>query len=62
MSVNRDDPTPARGSQLMRATSLILASLSFVHDLRTGVLEPDNFRGVPREYRLLLRSHYGAKW
>ncbi|GAA5978687.1 hypothetical protein JCM5350_002482 [Sporobolomyces pararoseus] len=42
-----DDPTPARGSQLMRATSLILASLSFVHDLRTGVLEPDNFRGVP---------------
>ncbi|GAA5869850.1 hypothetical protein JCM16303_001818 [Sporobolomyces ruberrimus] len=42
-----DDPTPARGNQLMRATSLILASLSFVHDLRAGVLEPDNFRGVP---------------
>ncbi|GAA5851677.1 hypothetical protein JCM5353_007307 [Sporobolomyces roseus] len=42
-----DDPTPARGSQLMRATSLILASLSFVHDLREGVLEPDNFRGTP---------------
>ncbi|GAA5913434.1 choline/carnitine O-acyltransferase [Sporobolomyces salmoneus] len=42
-----DDPTPARGSQLMRATSLILASLSFVHDLRAGVLEPDNFRGTP---------------
>lgn len=33
----------------MRATSLILASLSFVHDLREGVLEPDNFRGTPRE-------------
>ncbi|GAA5872876.1 hypothetical protein JCM1840_005875 [Sporobolomyces johnsonii] len=42
-----DDPTPSRGNQLMRATSLILASLSFVHDLRTGELEPDNFRGVP---------------
>ncbi|GAA6063319.1 hypothetical protein JCM10212_005487 [Sporobolomyces blumeae] len=42
-----DDPTPARGNQLMRAASLILASLSFVHDLRTGCLEPDNFRGVP---------------
>lgn len=43
----RDDPTPARGNQLMRATSLILASLAFVHDLRTAQLEPDNFRGIP---------------
>ncbi|TNY21438.1 Choline/Carnitine o-acyltransferase-domain-containing protein [Rhodotorula diobovata] len=42
-----DDPTPARGNQLMRATSLILASLSFIHDLRTGQLEPDQFRGTP---------------
>ncbi|KAH8924354.1 acyltransferase ChoActase/COT/CPT [Atractiella rhizophila] len=42
-----DDPTPARGNQLMRATSLILASLGFVHDLRTGVLPKDQFRGVP---------------
>ncbi|KAI5475688.1 carnitine O-acetyltransferase [Pseudohyphozyma bogoriensis] len=42
-----DDPTPTRGSQLMRAASLILASLGFVHDLRTGVLPPDNFRGIP---------------
>lgn len=42
-----DDPTPARGNQLMRATSLILASLAFVHDLRTAQLEPDNFRGIP---------------
>ncbi|KAK4047276.1 carnitine O-acetyltransferase yat1 [Microbotryomycetes sp. JL221] len=42
-----DDPTPARGNQLMRATSLILASLGFVHDFRTGQLEPDSFRGTP---------------
>ncbi|GAA5822601.1 hypothetical protein JCM3770_000614 [Rhodotorula araucariae] len=42
-----DDPTPARGNQLMRATSLILASLGFIHDLRTGQLEPDAFRGTP---------------
>ncbi|GAA5897769.1 hypothetical protein JCM8208_000256 [Rhodotorula glutinis] len=42
-----DDPTPARGNQLMRATSLILASLSFIHDLRTGQLEPDQVRGTP---------------
>ncbi|GAA6023450.1 hypothetical protein JCM10207_004418 [Rhodosporidiobolus poonsookiae] len=42
-----DDPTPSRGNQLTRATSLILASLAFIHDLRTGVLEPDSFRGTP---------------
>ncbi|KAK0539794.1 carnitine O-acetyltransferase yat1 [Tilletia horrida] len=42
-----DDPTPTRGNQMMRAASLILASLSFVHDLRTGQLEPDNVRGTP---------------
>ncbi|GAA6035441.1 hypothetical protein JCM8097_000256 [Rhodosporidiobolus ruineniae] len=42
-----DDPTPSRGNQLTRATSLILASLAFIHDLRTGELEPDSFRGVP---------------
>ncbi|KAK4698581.1 carnitine O-acetyltransferase, partial [Phenoliferia sp. Uapishka_3] len=49
-----DDPTPARGSQLMRASSLILASLGFVHDFRTGQLPPDNFRGVPLDM-----SQYG---
>lgn len=43
----RDDPTPSRGNQLTRAASLILASLGFVHDLRTGQLEPDNVRGTP---------------
>lgn len=31
----------------MRASSLILASLGFVHDLRTGQLAPDNVRGTP---------------
>ena len=42
-----DDPTPSRGSQLMRASSLILSSLGFIHDLRTGQLPPDVFRNVP---------------
>jgi carnitine O-acetyltransferase len=42
-----DDPTPTRGNQLMRTANLILASLAFIHDLRTGVLEPDNVRGTP---------------
>lgn len=42
-----DDPTPSRGSQVMRTTSLILASLSFIHDLRTGTLDPDLVRGTP---------------
>lgn len=42
-----DDPTPSRGSQLMRTASLTLASLAFIHDLRTGVLDPDEARGMP---------------
>jgi carnitine O-acetyltransferase len=42
-----DDPTPSRGSQMQRAVGLIMASLGFVHDLRTGQLEPDNMRGTP---------------
>ena len=42
-----DDPTPSRGSQMGRAVGLIMASLGFVHDLRTGQLEPDNMRGTP---------------
>ncbi|PWY98473.1 acyltransferase ChoActase/COT/CPT [Testicularia cyperi] len=42
-----DDPTPTRGNQLMRTANLILASLAFIHDLRTGELEPDNVRGTP---------------
>lgn len=42
-----DDPTPSRGSQMGRAVGLIMASLGFVHDLRTGQLEPDSVRGNP---------------
>ena len=42
-----DDPTPTRGNQLMRTANLILASLAFIHDLRTGELEPDSVRGTP---------------
>lgn len=42
-----DDPTPSRGNQLMRTASLILASVTFIHDLRQGVLEPDMVRGTP---------------
>lgn len=42
-----DDPTPSRGSQMGRAVGLIMASLGFIHDLRTGKLEPDNVRGTP---------------
>ncbi|KAK0567118.1 carnitine O-acetyltransferase yat1 [Tilletia horrida] len=36
-----------QNEQCVRAASLILAALSFVHDLRTGNLEPDNVRGIP---------------
>lgn len=43
----RNDPTPDRGSQLPRAASLIISSLGFIHDLRTGLLEPDVVRGRP---------------
>lgn len=45
--VLEDDPTPSRGNQMGRAVGLIMASLGFVHDLRTGQLEPDNMRGTP---------------
>ncbi|KDQ07844.1 hypothetical protein BOTBODRAFT_119396, partial [Botryobasidium botryosum FD-172 SS1] len=36
-----------RGSQIPRAVSLITVSLDFIHDLHTGVLEPDAPRGIP---------------
>jgi len=41
----RNDPTPDRGAQLPRASSLIISSLGFIHDLRAGILEPDTVRG-----------------
>ncbi|TRM57146.1 acyltransferase ChoActase/COT/CPT [Schizophyllum amplum] len=43
--VLENDPNPTRGAQLPRAASLIIASLGFIHDLREGILEPDNIRG-----------------
>ena len=45
--VLEDDPTPARNNQVVRAASLILSSLKFIHALRTETLEPDVFRGTP---------------
>ncbi|CAB4382829.1 acyltransferase ChoActase/COT/CPT [Rhizophagus irregularis] len=45
--VLEDDPTPARNNQVIRAASLILSSLKFIHALRTEILEPDYFRGTP---------------
>lgn len=38
---------PSRSTQLPRAASLIISSLGFIHDLRTGMLEPDTVRGTP---------------
>ncbi len=38
---------PSRSTQLPRAASLIISSLGFIHDLRTGTLEPDTVRGIP---------------
>ena len=43
----RNDPTPSRSAQLPRAASLIISSLGFIHDLRTGILDPDTVRGTP---------------
>ncbi|KAG1858816.1 acyltransferase ChoActase/COT/CPT [Suillus subluteus] len=43
--VLENDPTPDRGSQLPRATALIISSLGFIHDLRQGLLDPDTVRG-----------------
>ncbi|KAI8980801.1 acyltransferase ChoActase/COT/CPT [Pilobolus umbonatus] len=42
-----DDPTPLRNDQVIRASSLIYSSLTFVHALKTKHLEPDVFRGIP---------------
>ncbi|KAG6370995.1 hypothetical protein JVT61DRAFT_10711 [Boletus reticuloceps] len=45
--VLKNDPTPDRGSQLPRAAALVISSLSFIHDLRAGLLNPDAVRGRP---------------
>lgn len=47
LPTHRNDPTPDRGSQIPRAASLIVSSLGFIHDLRTGQLSPDTVRGTP---------------
>ncbi|OCF59267.1 carnitine O-acetyltransferase [Kwoniella mangroviensis CBS 10435] len=49
------DVTPrASDPQLSRAASLILSSLSFIHDLRNGYLQADTVRGTPLDM-----SQYG---
>ncbi|WVR04283.1 hypothetical protein IAU60_001283 [Kwoniella sp. DSM 27419] len=48
------DVTPRQDPQLSRAASLILSTLSFIHDLRNGFLQPDTVRGTPLDM-----SQYG---
>nr|XP_019008930.1 carnitine O-acetyltransferase [Kwoniella pini CBS 10737]OCF47711.1 carnitine O-acetyltransferase [Kwoniella pini CBS 10737] len=48
------DVTPRSDPQLSRAASLILSSLSFIHDLRNGYLQADTVRGIPLDM-----SQYG---
>ncbi|KAH9912469.1 acyltransferase ChoActase/COT/CPT [Epithele typhae] len=50
-----NDPTPDRGQQLPRASSLIVSSLGFIHDLRAGMLQPDTVRGAPLDMDQYLR-------
>lgn len=45
--MGRSDVTPRLHPQLSRASSLILSSLSFIHDHRNGLLQPDTVRGTP---------------
>ncbi|KAI8072372.1 acyltransferase ChoActase/COT/CPT [Gongronella butleri] len=42
-----DDPTPQRNDQIVRASSLIASTVTFVDALFRQTLEPDSFRGVP---------------
>lgn len=42
-----DDPTPLRNDQVIRASSLIYSTLTFIHALETKRLEPDVIRGTP---------------
>ncbi|WVF70426.1 hypothetical protein IAT40_005216 [Kwoniella sp. CBS 6097] len=48
------DVTPRQDPQLSRAAALIFGTLSFVHDLRNGHLQPDAVRGTPLDM-----SQYG---
>ena len=42
-----DDPTPARTSQIARATTLVWSSLLFCQSVRAGKVEPDVQRTTP---------------
>ncbi|CAO3635783.1 unnamed protein product [Cunninghamella echinulata] len=42
-----DDPTPQRNDQIVRASSLIASTVTFIDALRRQTLEPDVFRGTP---------------
>lgn len=42
-----DDPTPLRNDQIVRASSLIYSTLTFIDALQAKNLEPDVFRGTP---------------
>lgn len=42
-----DDPTPARTSQIARATTLVWSSLLFCQSVRSGKVEPDVQRTTP---------------
>jgi carnitine O-acetyltransferase len=42
-----DDPTPQRNDQIIRASSLIASTVTFIDALRRQELEPDVFRGTP---------------
>lgn len=42
-----DDPTPLRNDQIVRASSLIYSTVTFIETLRAKELEPDVFRGTP---------------
>jgi Choline/Carnitine o-acyltransferase len=59
--INRNDPTPDRGAQLPRASALIISSLGFIHDLRSGILEPDKARGQPLDMDQYLRLFGSAR-
>ncbi|OCF34017.1 carnitine O-acetyltransferase [Kwoniella heveanensis BCC8398] len=48
------DVTPRTDPQLSRAAALIFGTLSFIHDLRNGHLQPDAVRGTPLDM-----SQYG---
>ncbi|KAI7887705.1 acyltransferase ChoActase/COT/CPT [Mucor mucedo] len=42
-----DDPTPLRNDQIVRASSLIYSTVTFIDALQAKDLEPDVFRGTP---------------